>query len=195
VAHWDHDGGQTPVDPFADPETLATGDGGTANGGDMLVYPGTQLEDFHDHSLGIAGVLPSIRLFNLRRGIEDAGYLQMARAKDSARANGVARWLVPAAFGDATTGQPPAWSSRGKPFFQAREALLAIALGKTPPDLGAPPAPAIAASTPPATSGGCTRGANEGGGVAIVGLVLVAAFTGRTRRSRRSRGAAAPALP
>ena len=41
------------------------------------------------------------------------------------------RWLqgpdhpVPAAFGEAPTGKPPAWSDRGAPYFQARRALLA----------------------------------------------------------------------
>ena len=50
----------------------------------MLVYPGRQIDGFAAHSVGMDGVIASIRLKNLRRGIQDAGYLQLARARDAA---------------------------------------------------------------------------------------------------------------
>ena len=108
----------------------------------MLVYPGAQLDAFEEHSLGLQSVLPSIRLKNWRRGIEDAGYLQMARDRDPARADAVARWLVPAALDEAKPGDAPSWGSRGKPFFEARRALLDITLGRSTVDLGKPDADA-----------------------------------------------------
>jgi Domain of unknown function (DUF4091) len=194
VARWGRDGGQTPIDPFEDPETGDPSYGSVANGGDMLVYPGTQLDPLQEHSLGIDGVVASIRLKNWRRGIEDAGYLQMAREHDRAKADAVARWLIPAAFGEAPSGERAAWSEHGRPFFQARQALLAIALGHTPADLG--PAPVrVPASSTPAGGAGCAQGVGETGSGAVLALVVVAVITGRTRRSRRSRRADARALP
>ncbi|HEY1696937.1 MAG TPA: DUF4091 domain-containing protein [Polyangiaceae bacterium] len=130
--------GDEPIDPFEEPETYQDGDGAWAEGEGLLVYPGTQLGAFQEHSLGVPGVVPSIRLKNWRRGIEDAGYLQMARERDPAAADAVARWLIPAAFGEATAGGAPSWSPRGRAFFEARRALLAIALGREPVALAAP---------------------------------------------------------
>jgi hypothetical protein len=131
--YWYGAHGQAPIDPFVEPETLHNRDGDWANGDGVLVYPGTQRDAFGEHSLGWAGVLPSIRLKNWRRGLEDAAYLELARARDGAGANAVARNLVPAAFDDARRGRPPSWSSRGMAFFQARRALLALALGEGTP--------------------------------------------------------------
>ena len=113
--HWYAEHGDVPVDPFADAESFRS-ETEWANGDGMLLYPGTQLDAFEEHSLGDPGVLASIRLKNWRRGIEDAGYLQMAHDRDPARADAVARWLVPAAFdGEAQAGDAPSWGSRGKP--------------------------------------------------------------------------------
>jgi hypothetical protein len=121
--------GATPIDPFAEPESLHNGDGDWANGDGVLLYPGRQLDGFAEHSLGFEGVVASIRLKNWRRGIEDAGYLQLARVRDREAADAIARSLIPSAFGNATTGRAPSWSPRGKPFHDARSALRAIALG------------------------------------------------------------------
>jgi hypothetical protein len=124
--------GATPIDPFTEPESLHNDDGDWANGDGVLLYPGRQLDAFQDHSLGFEGVVASIRLKNWRRGIEDAGYLQLARARDPQAADSIARSLIPAALGDAKTGRSPSWSARGKPFYDARSALRAIAL-RAPP--------------------------------------------------------------
>jgi hypothetical protein len=177
ATRWSDAGGE-PVDPF---------DGGADDG--VLLYPGTQRDSFDEHSIGLEGVLPSIRLKNWRRGVEDAGYLRMARERDAARADAVARWLVPTAFGEARSGEAPSWGSRGKPFFEARRALLAIALGRAPVALAerhaAPPAGVASARA----GGGCSAGVTEaGGGVAL----LLVAGAGLIARRRRSRRAAAP---
>ena len=189
--HWSASRGDEPLDPFAAVEVRGDDDS-WANGDGILLYPGSQRVDFAEHSIGVDGVLPSIRLKNWRRGIEDAGYLQMARERDPARADAVARWLVPGAFGDARTGEPASWGERGKPFFDARRALLAIAVGSAPVALEARSPVTAPAAAAPATgaAGGCSPGATEGGGV--VSLLLIVGAMGLSARGRRSRRAGAP---
>jgi MYXO-CTERM domain-containing protein len=178
--HWDEDHGQTQIDPYAQAETFHNDDGDWANGDGVLVYPGSQHEAFRAHSAATDGVFPSIRLKNWRRGIEDAGYLQMARVHDEGRADAVARWLVPAAFDEARSGEGPSWGVRGDAFFQARRALLGIIRGESVvlPTRAAPVRPAV-------SQAGCTHGAGEsvaGAALALVGLTGIA----RLRRRRES---------
>jgi hypothetical protein len=131
--YWYDRHGKLPVDPFATAESLHNDDGDWANGDGVLLYPGRQVDAFTEHSLGFDGVIPSVRLKNWRRGLEDAGYIELARARDRMRADAVTRTLIPVAFDAATSGRPASWSSRGKSFFDARRALLAIALGDARP--------------------------------------------------------------
>lgn len=198
AAHWTDRHDTEDIDPYDDPESLHDDDGDWANGDGVLVYPGNQGSAFPEHTLGLRGVVPSIRLKNWRRGIEDAGYVQMARERDPVAAGRVARWLVPAAFGEAATNKPPAWSTRGKPYFDARRALLAIALGQPQPALGDLPVPAYARAGEAAAAAratGCTRGASEAGGAFALVLVVGAIATARLRRVRSAAlraGAPAP---
>lgn len=126
-----------PVDPFVEAETFRDDDGDFENGGGVLVYPGRQVDAFQQHSLGIDGVIPSIRLKNWRRGVEDGAYLEMARTRDAKKADAVSTWLIPAAFGAVDDDDAASWGARGDRFFQARRALLAIATGRAPEPLGA----------------------------------------------------------
>ncbi len=141
ATYWYGQHGAAPIDPFVEPETLHNRDGDWANGDGVLVYPARQDDAFGEHSLGYTGVLPSIRLKNWRRGLQDGAYLELARARDRARADAVARSLVPIAFDDAKAGRPPSWSPHGAAFAEARRALLAIAVGEpaSPGGPGAPP--------------------------------------------------------
>jgi MYXO-CTERM domain-containing protein len=175
--HWTAEHGRIAVDPFAYPE-FRNDDGDWANGDGVLLYPGAQKDAFVEHSIGLEGVLPSIRLKNWRRGIEDAGYLRMARQRDREHAEAVARRLLPAAFAEAKTGKPAAWSPRGQAFFEARRALLAIALGRTPLARGLGTAPAVDGAE---AAGPADPGATGAGAVLLVvaGLALV-----RRRRPR-----------
>lgn len=124
--YWYDRHGRTPVDPFADAESFHNDDGDWADGDGVLLYPGRQRDFFQEHSLGFDGVVASIRLKNWRRGIEDAGYVRLARARDPERADAIVRALIPTAFDHARPGRRPAWSPRGKPFFAARWRLLQI---------------------------------------------------------------------
>jgi hypothetical protein len=133
ATYWYGAHGASPVDPFAEAETLHNDDGDWANGDGVLVYPGRQIDAFGAHSLGYLGVLPSIRLKNWRRGLQDAAYLELARRRDAARADAIARALIPAAFDEARRGRPASWSGRGLAFFEARRALLAVATERPAP--------------------------------------------------------------
>ncbi len=140
--YWYGRRGATPIDPFVEPETLHNEDGDWANGDGVLVYPGRQEDVFREHSLGYRGVLPSIRLKAWRRGLQDAAYLELARARDPVRADAVARALIPTALDAARRGRPPSWSARGVAFYAARRALRAIAVGGQSIGSAAVPPPA-----------------------------------------------------
>ena len=116
-------GGHGPYDPFFVAETYHNRDGDALMGDGVLLYPGRQRDRFTEHSLGFAGVLPSIRLKNLRRGIEDAGYLVLARGAHRPEAEAIARALLPRILAEAPDGRPPSWPEHGAPFFEARRAL------------------------------------------------------------------------
>ena len=134
----DNRGGHGAYDPFAQAETFhndgtsaarprrGQDEGDYAMGDGVLVYPGRQVDGFEEHSIGMRGVIASIRLKNWRRGIEDAGYYELARGADAAKADAIARALVPRALGEASAGEAPSYGASGKSFFDARRALLAL---------------------------------------------------------------------
>jgi glycosyl hydrolase family 123 len=118
-------GGHGPYDPFATAETFHNKHGDWANGDGVLVYPGTQTR-YPEHSLGFAGVVPSLRLKQWRRGLQDGAYLRLARARDAARADAVAARLVGKAFGEARDGQKAPWAAGGAAYFAARRELFEL---------------------------------------------------------------------
>ncbi len=126
ATYWYDRHGKTPIDPFSEAESFHNDHGDWANGDGVLLYPGRQIDGFSEHSFGFEVVLPSIRLKNWRRGLEDAAYLRLARARDARRADAIARALVPSAL---HAGGAPSWSAHGQAFFDARRALLAVASG------------------------------------------------------------------
>ncbi|WP_437309325.1 hypothetical protein [Sorangium sp. So ce388] len=128
TAFW-HDGnrgGKGPVDPFTVAENFHNRDGDACLGDGMLLYPGTQRGAFASRSLGFAGVLPSMRLKSLRRGIQDAGYIALARPGSPGAVDAIVKEVIPAALDEALDTSPAAWSSEGAPFFRARAALRAL---------------------------------------------------------------------
>ncbi len=180
----DNKGGRGPYDPFVTAETFHNADGDYSMGDGVLVYPGRQIDMFTSHSIGMDGVVASIRLKNWRRGIEDAGYLQLAHAADPKKAEAIARGLLPSVFTAAKDGQPASWSDASKPYFDARKALLALIPRGTAGGLGVgakPGTPGLSMDAAKATGGGGCRGCNQAGGTSLaVVLVLLA----RRRRSR-----------
>src|SRR5690606_31082350 len=100
----DNRGGHGPYDPWATAETFHNDDDDHCNGDGVLVYPGKQKRGL---DLGLEGVTPSMRLKQWRRGIQDAGYLKLAAARDEAAAQAIASRLVGEAFdADDSEGAP-----------------------------------------------------------------------------------------
>lgn len=127
-------GGHGPFDPFTSAATFHKDEEDMVLMGDgVLVYPGRQIGHFTGHSLGFDGVVPTIRLKNLRRGVQDAGYFQLARVSASGEAEAIARKLLPRILAEARFGDPQSWSEHGQPFFEARRQLaLLIKRGGAP---------------------------------------------------------------
>jgi len=194
----DNRGGRGPYDPFATGETFHNADGDYSMGDGVLVYPGKQVDLFTSHSIGMDGVVASIRLKNWRRGIEDAGYYQLAYAADPKRAEAIAKSLLPSVLSAAKDGQPPSWSDAGKPWFDGRKALLALVPRGTNggPGLGAKPGVAGPAIEAKASGGGCrscshVATAPDDGHAATGGLALFLALVLRRRQGASSREAEA----
>jgi hypothetical protein len=122
----DNRGGHGAYDPFTTAETFHNSSGDYGEGDGVLVYPGKQVDVFTDRSVGLDGVIASIRLKNLRRGIQDAGYYQLAHAADAAKAEAIAAELLPTVLSAANDGSPVSWPASGQPWFDARKALLAL---------------------------------------------------------------------
>jgi hypothetical protein len=190
----DNNGGLGAYDPFVTAETFHNNWGEWCEGDGVLLYPGRQIDQFTDHTVGFDGVLPSVRLKSFRRGIEDAGYYQLAHAASPAAAEAVAAGQLPRVLSAAQSGQPPSWPAEGQPWFDARQALLALVPldPAEPAGDGGVPGPDDGGTAPPAPDGGqpVAGGASAwasgcavalpagGGGVALLGLL---ALLGRRR--------------
>lgn len=122
----DNRGGRGPIDPFVVAETFHNDDGDSALGDGVLVYPGKQTGPFAHHSAGFDGVFPSIRLKLLRRGIQDAGYLALARSAHPAEADAIAARLLPRALDEVDLDEPTPFPTDAAAFTAARVALRAL---------------------------------------------------------------------
>jgi hypothetical protein len=123
-------------------------------------------------------VFPSVRLKNVRRGAQDAAYVELARAKDKAKADAVVERIVPVAMRAARGAA--SWPTRGKDYLDARRELAASFA-----DFSAP-APVEPAASPSAEeSSGCTTSRGGAGLPSFVAAgVAVVAVAARRRRSR-----------
>jgi hypothetical protein len=97
-----------------------------ANGDGTLFYPGCE-PFFLEEDLAYSGPVPSIRMKNLRRGAQDAAYVQMAMDKGLAEeAAAIVKKAVPAGMSEAVKEQPSAWSPVGNDWDGYRAQLLAL---------------------------------------------------------------------
>ena len=95
------------------------------NGDGLLIYPGRDFI-FPAEDRGIDGPLPSIRLKNWRRGIQDVEYLVLARqAGEGTLADQVIDTLVPRALDDngLSGGESVPWEEDGEIWLQQRRRL------------------------------------------------------------------------
>lgn len=127
AAFWDDSnrGGKGPYDPFATSETFHNQHGDFCNGDGVLVYPGRQAE-FPAHDLAFDGVVASIRLKQWRRGIQDVGYIQLARAKFPHETDVILRERVPAALHEVSGAREPRWATTARGWEEARRKLFEL---------------------------------------------------------------------
>lgn len=123
--HWRHNLGKPTEhhdqNVWSDPVTFARPDGVRVNGDGVLLYPG-QDESFPEQDRGIAGPIASIRLKNIRRGVQDYEYLWLAGQhglQDQARE--IVEICVPQAFSEAKGDV--SWSERGSDWDLQRRKL------------------------------------------------------------------------
>ncbi len=137
TAWYDQFSDRKTYDPYVDPRTFILPGIETDMGDGMLTYPGKQVYRDSEFNTSMVGVVASIRLKNWRRGIQDAGYYQMARKTDRKAAENVATelqlypdcvmgYITSEASTPCSLYHPPIWSSAGKAFFDARKKLLGI---------------------------------------------------------------------
>ncbi|HVY45688.1 MAG TPA: hypothetical protein VHB21_07405, partial [Minicystis sp.] len=124
---WDDDngGGKGPVDPFSTAASFHNKHRDVALLDGLLVYPGDQ-KGFAAHALGYPGVLPSMRLQNLRRGVEDAGIYALARAAHPKEADAIVDAIVPAALDEIGEDARTPFPFEGSRWDAAREKLRAL---------------------------------------------------------------------
>lgn len=65
-----------------------------SNGDGVLLYPGTD-KQFPADSYGLEGPIASLRLKHWRRGVQDADYIALARAKNQPAADAVVNRMIP----------------------------------------------------------------------------------------------------
>ena len=121
----DNRGGNGVYDPYTTAETFHNNDGDHCNGDGLLVYPGRQLQ-FPSHDLATAATIPSIRLKQWRRGIQDAGYIELARRSDPTATNRILEGIVGGALDSAHGNSQTPWRDDAEALRQARKALFDI---------------------------------------------------------------------
>jgi hypothetical protein len=178
-----------PTDPFVTADTFHNKDGDHSNGDGILLYPGTQIADMT--SFGDDVVYPSVRLKNLRRGIQDAGYIGLARSRPETRAEAeaVVGRMIPSALREMQETSRTPWSDDARPWLDARRELFALVL-RAPKDAvpaisptSSPPLSRPSADTPRSPPRGPLWGA-------VVVLTLGIGLAGeRVARSKRVAGA------
>jgi len=126
-----NNGGWGDFDPFFESETYHNQWNEYANGDGVLVYPGKQVNNFTEHSIGMNGIIASIRLKNIRRGIQDAGYYELAYQKSPEKAREVVGNLIHPAISFVSKFFPQTWSYNGIDFYNVRDSLKNLIFSTT----------------------------------------------------------------
>ncbi len=122
------------IDVWQQPLNFSNHHGDRMNGDGLLMYPGRSYL-FPESDLGIDRPLPSIRLANWRRGIEDVGYLELARAAGhDALVERVLDTLIPRYLDrDVREDEPVSWPEDGERWLAARRILFDALAGNPAP--------------------------------------------------------------
>lgn len=120
----DFQGGRGAIDVLSRADNFTNRYGDLGNGDGLLIYPGPD-----------GRPLPSIRLHNWRRGIQDVEYLQLARdAGLDAFVDELLDVMITRALNDTSQRRRIGWSDSGEDWLLARRLLAtALATGKPPP--------------------------------------------------------------
>ncbi|NUO49241.1 MAG: DUF4091 domain-containing protein [Polyangiaceae bacterium] len=122
-------GGHGPTDVFTNVETFHNADGDTSLYDGLLVFPGRTPASLGPHDLGFDGVVPSLRLKSMRRGLEDAGLLALAAQIDPKAADAIAQRAVAAALSEVGPEEPALMTFGAGDLAVLRHELRAIVLG------------------------------------------------------------------
>jgi hypothetical protein len=115
------------TDVFTQPVNYTNHDGDRMNGDGLLIYPGRD-RIFPKQDRGLDLPLPSIRLKNWRRGIQDVEYLELARRRGHAReVERLLRQMIPRALAHQTrAGRQVSWPEDGERWLAARKQLAGL---------------------------------------------------------------------
>ena len=132
----DFQGNRGNINVFLEPINFTNSWGDEMNGDGLLIYPGRDYI-FPQEDRGIDGPLPSIRLKNWRRGVQDVEYLVLARGVgEGALADEVLDTLVPRALdeGGLSSGEAVPWEEDGEVWLQQRRRLADLFTPGVEPD-------------------------------------------------------------
>ena len=183
----DFQGGQGQVDVFTEPINFTNSWGDEMNGDGLLIYPGRDVI-YAAQDRAIEHPLPSIRLKNWRRGIQDIEYLVLvANSGQQALVDSVLAELVPSALdeGGLNAGDAVPWEEDGEVWLQQRLRLANALRDVQPPDGGVSfdaGAGADGGTGADNVGGGCCRASDDGAASTLVLSILVVLFGGARRR-------------
>lgn len=124
--YWsDWQGGRGRLDPFVVSENFRNAWGEWGVGDGTLFYPGTQVE-FPANNFDFPAGIPSIRLKNWRRGIQDYEYLALAHNVNPTATANILQNILPASLSQADASGNASWSIRGDAWEVARKQLANI---------------------------------------------------------------------
>ena len=149
----DFQGGAGDINVFTTPLNFSNGSD-EVNGDGLLIYPG-QDKIYPGQDRGFAGPLPSIRMKNWRRGIQDVEYLVMAKASGHKKEHDAAMAMVvtKALYDETKYLKPIAWSDSGETLLEARRKLAMLFKSTTPVTPDGPKPPKDTGPNPPKDTG------------------------------------------
>ena len=121
----DFQGGRSHIDVLRQSPSFSNHHGDRVHGDGLLMYPGRD-HLFPASDLGIDRPLPSIRLANWRRGVQDAGYLALVRAAGhDEMVDRLVQVMIPRSLdADLPPDEPVSWPEDGERWLAARRFLF-----------------------------------------------------------------------
>lgn len=130
----DFQGGRGHIDVWRDSPSFSNRQGDRVHGDGLLMYPGRD-HLFPASDLGVDRPLPSIRLANWRRGVQDVAYLDLVRlAGHGGMVDRLVEAMLPRSLGEVPhPGEPVSWPEDGERWLAARRVLFQSLENDQPP--------------------------------------------------------------